>query len=194
MTVSVPSSEKGSASFSVFDSSMSARIVHGLKLRQLTTSAFAPRHRTSPSSSRAIATSPTFDEFAHAHAPAPEPSPTELLVAIKTRDLIGSLERGDSNPSRPWGYYVDLLNYIGLEKLPLELHQLVLRKCVPPASIVRAASARENRARYYPYAPHAYENRLQIVMKNIRSAGWRDRKSTRLNSSHAIPSRMPSSA
>ena len=173
MTVSVPSSEKGSASFSVFDSSMSARIVHGLKLRQLTTSAFAPRHRTSPSSSRAIATSPTFDEFAHAHAPAPEPSPTELLVATKTRDLIGSLERGDSNPSRPWGYYVDLLNYIGLEKLPLELHQLVLRKCVPPASIVRAASARENRARYYPYAPHAYENRLQIVMKNIRSAGWR---------------------
>ncbi|KAF8268316.1 hypothetical protein EI94DRAFT_1578292, partial [Lactarius quietus] len=152
---------------------MSARFVHGLKLRQLTTSTFAPRPRNSSSSSRAIATSLTFDGFAHAHSPAPDPSPTDLLVAAKTRDLLGSLERGDSNPSRPWGHYVDLLNYMGLEKLPLELHQLVLRKCVPPASTLRAASARENRARYYPDAPHAYENRLQTVIKNIRSAGWR---------------------
>ncbi len=156
-----------------FDSSMSARFVHGLKLRPLTTSTFAPRPRNVTSASRVIATSLTFDEYAHAPAPAPEPSPTELLVAAKTRDLLGSLERGDSNPSRPWGHYVDLLNYMGLEKLPLELHQLVLRKCVPPASVVRAASARENRARFYPHAPHAYENRLQTVMKNIRSAGWR---------------------
>ncbi|KAI0303148.1 hypothetical protein BC826DRAFT_903632, partial [Russula brevipes] len=76
------------------------------------------------------------------------------------------------NPSRPWGHYVDLLNYMGLEKLPLEVHQFVLRKCVPPASVIRAASAREYRARYHPHAPHAYENRLQTVMKNIRSAGW----------------------
>ena len=152
---------------------MSARFYHGLKLRQLTTSTFVPRPRNFPSSSRGIATPLTFDEVAHAHAPAPDPSPTELLVAAKTRDLLGSLERGDSNPSRPWGHYVDLLNYMGLEKLPLELHQLVLRKCVPPASSIRAASARENRARYYPHAPHAYEHRLQTVMKNIRSAGWR---------------------
>ncbi|KAI9466762.1 hypothetical protein BJY52DRAFT_1141516 [Lactarius psammicola] len=145
---------------------MSARFVHGLKLRPLTTSAFISRPR-------AATTSLNFDDFARAHAPAPEPSPTELLVAAKTRDLLGSLERGDSNPSRPWGHYVDLLNYMGLEKLPLELHQLVLRKCVPPASVVRTASARENRARFYPHAPHAYEDRLQTVMKNIRSAGWR---------------------
>ncbi|KAH8999364.1 hypothetical protein EDB92DRAFT_1813122 [Lactarius akahatsu] len=151
---------------------MSARFVHGLKLRPLTTSTFAPRPQSLPSSSRAVATSLTFDEFTHASTPAPEPSPTELLVAAKTRDLLGSLERGDSNPSRPWGHYVDLLNYMGLEKLPLELHQVVLRKCVPPASVVRAASARENRARFFPHAPHAYENRLQTVMKNIRSAGW----------------------
>ncbi|KAH9050056.1 hypothetical protein EDB84DRAFT_1259854 [Lactarius hengduanensis] len=161
---------------------MSARFVHGLKLRPLTTLTFAPRPRSLPSSSRAVATSLTFDEFTHASAPAPEPSPTELLVAAKTRDLLGSLERGDSNPSRPWGHYVDLLNYMGLEKLPLELHQLVLRKCVPPASVVRAASARENRARFFPHAPHAYENRLQTVMKNIRSAGWR----AELNDYHFI--------
>lgn len=61
---------------------------------------------------------------------------------------------------------------MGLESLPLEVHQLVLRKCVPRASVLRAASKREHRARHYPLAPHAYENRLQTVMKNIRSAGW----------------------
>ncbi|KAH9978045.1 hypothetical protein BGW80DRAFT_1249652 [Lactifluus volemus] len=82
-----------------------------------------------------------------------EPSPTDLLIAAKTRDLLNSLERGDANPSRPWAHYLDLLNYMGFERLPLEVHQLMLRK-------------------YYPHAPHAYENRFQIVMKNIRSAGW----------------------
>ena len=152
---------------------MSARVLHGLKLRQLTTSTFAPRPRNPPPPSRAIATSLILDEIPHAPTPTPDPSPTDLLVAAKTRDLVGSLERGDSNPSRPWGHYVDLLNYMGLEKLPLELHQLVLRKCVPPARSLRAASARENRARFYPHAPHAYEHRLQTVIQNIRSAGWR---------------------
>ena len=152
---------------------MSARVLHGLKLRQLTTSTFAPRPRNPPPPSRAIATSLILDEIPHAPTPTPDPSPTDLLIAAKTRDLVGSLERGDSNPSRPWGHYVDLLNYMGLEKLPLELHQLVLRKCVPPARSLRAASARENRARFYPHAPHAYEHRLQTVIQNIRSAGWR---------------------
>ena len=61
---------------------------------------------------------------------------------------------------------------MGLDRLPLELHQLVLRKCVPPARVLRAASKRERRTRFYPHAPHIYENRLQTVMKNIRSAGW----------------------
>ena len=32
-----------------------------------------------------------------------------------------------------------------------------------------------------------------VTIRDLRSA-WRDRKSTRLNSSHEIPSRMPSSA
>ena len=86
---------------------------------------------------------------------------------------MSSLEREDSNPSRPWGHYIDLLNYMGLKTLPLEVHQRVLRKCVPSASIIRASTARERRTRYHPHAPHTYENRLRIVMKNIRSAGWR---------------------
>lgn len=149
---------------------MSPRFAHGLKLKQLTASIFLARSCRVPSSSRAITTTLGFD--ASAYTSAPSPSPTDSLVAAKARDLFSSLGREDSNPSRPWGHYVDLLNYMGLERLPLEVHQLVLRKCVPPASVIRAASAREHRARYYPHAPHAYENRLQMVMKNIRSAGW----------------------
>jgi len=149
---------------------MSPRFIHGLRLTQLTTSVSPSRAHRIPLSSRSITANLTFD--ASAYTTAHSPSPTELLVAAKTRDLLNSLERDDPNPSRPWGHYVDLLNYMGLERLPLEVHRLVLRKCVPPASIIRAASAREHRARYHPRAPHAYENRLQTVMKNIRSAGW----------------------
>lgn len=149
---------------------MSPRFIHGLRLTQPTTSISTSRARHIPSSSRSIATNLALD--ASAYTTATSPSPTEVLVAVKTRNLLNSLERDVTNPSRPWGHYVDLLNYMGLEKLPLEVHQLVLRKCVPLASVIRTASARENRARYYPRAPHAYENRLQTVMKNIRSAGW----------------------
>jgi hypothetical protein len=151
---------------------MSSRLVHGLRLRQLTPSSFSSRARHPPSSSRSITTTLSFDASAYAPASSHPPSPTDSLVAAKTRDLFSSLERGDSNPSRPWSHYVDLLNYMGLETLPLEVHQLVLRKCVPPARRLRAASKRERRTRYHPHAPHMYENRLQTVMKNIRSAGW----------------------
>jgi hypothetical protein len=159
---------------------MSPRFIHGLRLTQLTTSVSTSRARHIPSSSRSITTSLTLDTSAYTTATSP--SPTELLIAVKTRDLLNSLGRDDPNPSRPWGHYVDLLNYMGLEKLPLEVHQLVLRKCVPPASVIRTISVRRHRARYYPHAPHAYENRLQTVMKNIRSAGWQ----TELNDYHFV--------
>lgn len=150
---------------------MSSRL-HGLRLRQLTPSSFSSRVHHLPSSSRSITATHSFDPSAYAPASSHPPSPTDSLVAAKARDLLSSLERVDSNSSRPWSHYVDLLNYMGLDRLPLELHQLVLRKCVPPARVLRIASKRERRTRYHPHAPHIYENRLQTVMKNIRSAGW----------------------
>ena len=153
---------------------MSSRLVYGLRLRQLTHPAFSSRSRHLPPSSRSIiAPSLSFDASTNnAASSSSSHSPADSLVAAKTRDLLSSLERADTNFSRPWGHYVDLLNYMGLEKLPLEVHQLVLRKCVPPAKVLRSASKREDRALKYPHTPHAYENRLQAVMKNIRSAGW----------------------
>ena len=154
------------------DSFMSPRLVHGLRLRQLTPSSFSSRARHIPSSSRSISATTSFDPSTYVPASSHPPSPTDSLVAAKTRDLLSSLEREDPNPSRPWRHYVDLLNYMGLETLPLEVHQLVLRKCVPPVRVLRAASKREHRTRHHPHAPHIFENRLQTVMKNIRSAGW----------------------
>ena len=151
---------------------MSSRLVHGLRLRQLTPPSFSSRAHHLPSSSRSITATHSFDPSAHVPAFSHPSSPTDSLVAAKARDLLSSLERVDSNPSRPWSHYVDLLNYMGLDSLPLKLHQLVLRKCVPSARVLRAASKRERRTRYHPHAPHIYENRLQTVMKNIRSAGW----------------------
>lgn len=151
---------------------MSSRLIHGLRLRQLTPPSFSSRGRHISSSSRSISTTLSFDPSTYYPVSSHPPSPTDSLVAAKAQDLFSSLERGDSNPSRPWSHYVDLLNYMGLETLPLEVHQLVLRKCVPPARVLRTASKRERRTRYHPHAPHIYENRLQTVMKNIRSAGW----------------------
>ena len=151
---------------------MTSRLVHGLRSWQLTPSPFSSCARRLPSSSRSITATLSFDASAYVPAPSHSHSPTDSLVAAKARDLLNSLEREDSNPSRPWSHYVDLLNYMGLERLPLEVHRLVLRKCVPPVRVLRAARKRERRARYHLHAPHAYENRLQTVMKNIRSAGW----------------------
>ena len=151
---------------------MSSRLAHGprLRLSQLTPSSFSSRAHHLPSPSRSITATHSLDP---AYAPESDPSsPTDSLVAAKTRDLLSSLERGDLNSSRPWSHYVDLLNYMGLDRLPLELHQLVLRKCVPPTWVLRAASKRERRTHHLPDVPHIYENRLQTVMKNIRSAGW----------------------
>lgn len=151
---------------------MSSRLVNGLGLRQLTPLSFSSCTPHLPSLSRSITASLSFDASAYAPTSSHTPSPTDLLIAAKTRDLLSSLERGNANPSRPWSHYVDLLNYMGLERLPLDVHQLVLRKCVPPARVLRAASKRELRSRHHPNTPHIYEDRLQTVMKNIRSAGW----------------------
>ena len=91
----------------------------------------------------------------------------------KYDDLLDSVSRDRPNPSRAWGHYVDLLNFLALEKLPLELHQLVLRKCVPPASVLRMATSWRAQGGVNSKVPHMYESRLRAVINNIRAAGWK---------------------
>ncbi|KAH7922892.1 hypothetical protein BV22DRAFT_1069713 [Leucogyrophana mollusca] len=98
-------------------------------------------------------------------------SPRELLRELKFADLTDSLARETPNPSRAWAYYVDLLNYLEFASIPLQIHQAVLRKCVPTPAVLRSAVARRMLAGNVPRLPHLYESRLKTVMRNIRMAG-----------------------
>ncbi|KAG6890927.1 hypothetical protein C0995_000884 [Termitomyces sp. Mi166 len=96
-------------------------------------------------------------------------SPTAYLRKQKFNDLRESLLRGDS-PSRVWADYSDLLNLMGFEKLPLEVHQHVLRKCTPSSAELRKGMAKTLAAGKTPKSPHRHEGRFQTIIRNIRAA------------------------
>ncbi|EGO01752.1 hypothetical protein SERLA73DRAFT_48258, partial [Serpula lacrymans var. lacrymans S7.3] len=98
-------------------------------------------------------------------------SAQDLLRQQKYHDLEDSVGRDFPNPSRVWSYYTDLLGYLEFEHLPLEIHQAVLRKCVPSTNVLRGAMARRMAAGNAPRIPHMYEARLKSVMRNIRTTG-----------------------
>ena len=60
--------------------------------------------------------------------------------------------------------------------------------------IIRIVGGKRFPHRAFLGAAIARDGRTFSVNDQIRISGWLDRKSTRLNSSHEIPSRMPSSA
>ncbi|KLO12811.1 hypothetical protein SCHPADRAFT_396853 [Schizopora paradoxa] len=95
----------------------------------------------------------------------------EKLMKQKMEDLLDSLRRERPNPSRTWGCYVDVLQTVGLERIPIEVHRSTLRKCLPDTKQLRIATARRMQARNFPKRPHIFEDRIVEVMKNIRSAG-----------------------
>ncbi|KAF8450796.1 hypothetical protein L210DRAFT_3500099 [Boletus edulis BED1] len=91
--------------------------------------------------------------------------------AIRDRKLCSlgtALSQEDSDSSAVWARYVDFgtLDYSGL---PLEIHQKVLRKCVPQPSVLRPFAAKRMQGPPPPRTPHLYEARLKAVMRNIRS-------------------------
>ncbi|OAX40673.1 hypothetical protein K503DRAFT_768391 [Rhizopogon vinicolor AM-OR11-026] len=73
--------------------------------------------------------------------------------------------------SRVWSCYVDLMTYAEYDKPPLELHQAVLRRCVPSPAALRTWTASRMQRGQALRAPHLYEGRLKTVMRNIRAAG-----------------------
>ncbi|KAF9468936.1 hypothetical protein BDZ94DRAFT_1244972 [Collybia nuda] len=99
---------------------------------------------------------------------APEPSlsgPRNFLRERKFRDLRESLVR-DVSPSLVWSHYTSLLNTVAYEKLPLEVHQQVLRRCTPPSVELRATSSRSLKG---AASPHVHEGRFQTIIRNIRA-------------------------
>ncbi|KDQ29134.1 hypothetical protein PLEOSDRAFT_1028171, partial [Pleurotus ostreatus PC15] len=76
-----------------------------------------------------------------------------------------------SSASRVWAHYVGLLNVLRDEKLPVEVHQEVLRKCTPKTAEVRLAAARRSALDARLRVPHLQEGRFRTVIRNIRAMG-----------------------
>ncbi|KAG8218394.1 hypothetical protein J3R82DRAFT_4018 [Butyriboletus roseoflavus] len=87
----------------------------------------------------------------------------------KLYSLSTALSQDDADPSAVWARYADFASALDYSGLPLEIHQKVLRKCVPHPSILRPFAARRMQGPAPPRAPHLYEARLKAVMRNIRS-------------------------
>lgn len=92
--------------------------------------------------------------------------------AIRDRKLCSlrtALSQDDADSSTVWARYVDFATALDYSGLPLEIHQKVLRKCVPHHSLLRPFAARRMQGSAPPRPPHLYEARLKAVMRNIRS-------------------------
>lgn len=160
---------------SISYSAVLAKSVARRKIRQPS----LPPHRRS--STHALTpefaeSTPTYPSSSSSPSPSQNPSVHEAstsrpLDGFRERRLLelhDSLARG-GNPSRVWSYYTGLLNLLNHEKLPLELHQAVLRQCTPTSAQLRYAAARRLMAGNRPSAPHLYEGRFQTIIRNIRS-------------------------
>ncbi|TFK27088.1 hypothetical protein FA15DRAFT_754593 [Coprinopsis marcescibilis] len=75
------------------------------------------------------------------------------------------------SPAEVWNAYISLMNSAGYQKLPLEIHQEVLRKCTPPGQAMRVADIGQLAKGDFPIGTHANEGRLQVVIRNIRASG-----------------------
>ena len=103
----------------------------------------------------------------------PSSSSTCTINAFRERKfnaLINSLSQEVPDSSDVWSCYVDFTNNLGQSDLPLEIHQKVLRKCMPHPSVLRPISASRMRDGP-PQTPHIYEARLKTVIQNIRLTG-----------------------
>lgn len=101
------------------------------------------------------------------------PSPSrDTLYQSSLSDLRDSLARAGS-PSRVWAYYTNLLNFAGYERLPLEVHQEVLRRCTASSAELRVSAARRILVGNKPTDPHIHEGRFQSIIRNMRFTGLR---------------------
>lgn len=93
---------------------------------------------------------------------------TEQKVKVLEAAVKG--ERGDYN--RAWGCYVDLLNFVAPNEIPLELHQRVLRRCSLAPAESRQWLARRLAIGRRPALPHVHEVRYRAIIHNMRVAGY----------------------
>ncbi|KAF9008679.1 hypothetical protein BDQ17DRAFT_1348750 [Cyathus striatus] len=87
-----------------------------------------------------------------------------------TKNLTEAITHG-YNPSRIWSYYMTVINVLGQQNVPLEIHQQVLRHCTAPSAELRVSAPRRLLAGNKPDNPHIHEGRFQSIIRNIRSMG-----------------------
>lgn len=98
-------------------------------------------------------------------------SSRDIIQKEKLSALMEVLSCKTRSYARVWSCYVDFMNYAECDGLPLEVHQAVLRRCVPGAYTLRAWTARRMQAGQTPCIPHHFEARLKTVIRNIRATG-----------------------
>ena len=131
------------------------------------------RHVHATPSSRAALAVPNA-EFSTASSSSSSHSGESTLDDIRRRkveDIKSLLSLRTPNHNRVWGSYVELLEFFGSAKVPLEVHRSVLRKCAPPAVHVRAIFARKIAEGQRFTEDALFESRFQRVIRNIRAAG-----------------------
>ena len=95
-------------------------------------------------------------------------SPKEFLRQRNLNQLRQALVN-DGSPSHVWECYTNLVNVMGHDKLPLEIHQEVLRRCTLSSSELRVTAARRLAEGIKQVNPHIHEKRFQTVIRNIRA-------------------------
>ncbi|KAI9067586.1 hypothetical protein FKP32DRAFT_1620029 [Trametes sanguinea] len=97
-------------------------------------------------------------------------SPHIALRNQKISELLALLEQSHPNPQHVWSSYVDLLHAFGRTKVPLDIHQRVLRRCAPSAAHIRLVFGSRQRSGFGSKI-QLYETRYREVIRNIRAAG-----------------------
>ncbi|KZT72611.1 hypothetical protein DAEQUDRAFT_592719 [Daedalea quercina L-15889] len=90
----------------------------------------------------------------------------------KLSDLRFLTRRLRPDVDQVWGTYQHLQHQLHYDKLPLEVHQEVLRKCTLPAVEHRAAAARRLTPPSRKKEKHRHEPRMKMIIRNIRVAGF----------------------
>ncbi|KAI0092765.1 hypothetical protein BDY19DRAFT_504153 [Irpex rosettiformis] len=91
----------------------------------------------------------------------------------KLQDFKRNLESEDFTRARVWSSYVDLLNFLRPDEIPLEIHRKVLRRCTISLAQARYGTVIRMQQKMRIRAVHPHEARFQAIIYNMRQAGYR---------------------
>lgn len=83
-----------------------------------------------------------------------------------------NLESEDFTRARVWSSYVDLLNFLRPDEIPLEIHRAVLRRCTTSLAQARYGVVIRMQQKQKIRAAHPHEARFQAIIHNMRQAGY----------------------